>query len=344
MLFSIIVLVHKTDLPLLKRCFRSIQEQSFSDFECVIVCDDGSSPDDILPKDSRFKMVSVSACSVGKARNAGLSASLGSYIVFVDSDDMIAPSFLLGAFNLLQKKKYDLICFGCSRNIDSVFSSKLDMALGSDLNEAQKQKAFLDGIFVDSANNKLVVPLTCWGKIFSKETLSQNLVRFCDGLGIGEDVQFVAAFSVVSSKCYLNLPFVAYFYCDRSDSAMKTINTDFSWLEIGAQETIKTLSLPSVDPIYLKSAPKYYLSNLVHLCFRVFSTNGVCTRKDGKRMLRTAFPKNGALSHLIRPSSFKGLQRKLLSFALHYRLFGFAFFLIKMIYNSFLKQGKAASV
>ena len=95
---SIIVPVYKTE-KYLKRCIDSILAQSFTDFELILV-DDGSPDqsgaicDAYAVQDSRVKVVHQKNKGVSSARNAGLNIAQSQYIMFCDSDDVVAPTWI----------------------------------------------------------------------------------------------------------------------------------------------------------------------------------------------------------------------------------------------------------
>lgn len=90
---SIIVPVYNVE-KYLKRCIDSILNQSFTDFELILV-DDGSTDnsgkiiDEYALKDKRIKVIHKENGGQGSARNRGLDIAKGNYIGFVDSDDWI---------------------------------------------------------------------------------------------------------------------------------------------------------------------------------------------------------------------------------------------------------------
>lgn len=102
-LISIIVPVYNAENYLAK-CIRSIQNQSFSNLEIILV-DDGStdaSPaicDKFAVEDKRIKVVHKSNGGLSSARNTGLNVATGHYINFIDSDDFIAPDFYESLYN-----------------------------------------------------------------------------------------------------------------------------------------------------------------------------------------------------------------------------------------------------
>lgn len=96
--FSIIVPVYGTEKYITK-CLDSIRNQSFDDFEVIIV-NDGSPDnsqqiiDNFVKKDSRFKSFHKKNGGLSDARNFGVTKASGEYIVFVDSDDYISQDLL----------------------------------------------------------------------------------------------------------------------------------------------------------------------------------------------------------------------------------------------------------
>ena len=95
---SVIVPVYGVE-AYLDRCVQSLLEQSYRDFELILV-DDGS-PDSCgamcdawAAKDGRIKVVHKENGGLSDARNAGLAVASGAYIAFVDSDDWVAPDYI----------------------------------------------------------------------------------------------------------------------------------------------------------------------------------------------------------------------------------------------------------
>jgi glycosyltransferase involved in cell wall biosynthesis len=75
-------------------CLRSLSGQTFDDFEVVLIDDgslDGSAAiaADFASRDSRFRIITQENRGLGMARNAGVKGSVGEFIAFVDSDDVV---------------------------------------------------------------------------------------------------------------------------------------------------------------------------------------------------------------------------------------------------------------
>lgn len=93
--FSIITPVYNAE-RFLRECLDSILAQTNPDWECICV-DDGSSDSSLKilanysNRDLRFKVIHQGNAGPGVARNAALDIAKGEWVLFVDSDDVIAP-------------------------------------------------------------------------------------------------------------------------------------------------------------------------------------------------------------------------------------------------------------
>ena len=92
---SVIIPVYKVE-EYLDRCVQSVLAQTHEDMEVLLV-DDGSPDncgalcDGYAKKDSRVRAIHRENGGLSAARNTGLDAASGDYILFVDGDDYIAP-------------------------------------------------------------------------------------------------------------------------------------------------------------------------------------------------------------------------------------------------------------
>jgi glycosyltransferase involved in cell wall biosynthesis len=106
MKLSIVIPVYQV-ADTLPRCLDSIANQSFRDWQGILVDDastDGSSAicDDYVKQDRRFQVVHLKHNKgLSNARNVGLSKARGEYITFVDSDDFIADESFKTLFEIL---------------------------------------------------------------------------------------------------------------------------------------------------------------------------------------------------------------------------------------------------
>ena len=95
---SLIIPVYKVS-AYIERCLKSVIKQTYNHFECILV--DDASPDDSIAKCERmieeydgpiqFRILHHQQNKgLSVARNTGIDAATGDYILFIDSDDLIS--------------------------------------------------------------------------------------------------------------------------------------------------------------------------------------------------------------------------------------------------------------
>lgn len=112
---SIIVPVYKVE-QYIHKCVDSILNQTFTDFELILV-DDGSPDncgkicDEYAQKDERVRVIHKVNGGVSSARNLGVDEAEGEYISFIDPDDWIELNMYEDIFNFVDENNVDVACF-----------------------------------------------------------------------------------------------------------------------------------------------------------------------------------------------------------------------------------------
>lgn len=211
---SIIVPIYKVEKQL-KKCINSILNQTFSNFELILV-DDGSPDncgkicDEYQKKDNRIKVIHKENGGLSDARNAGLDIAKGEYIGFVDSDDIIHPRMYEILFKCINKNNSDIVqCkFKKFKNSDEV---KDDLDNYNEIfEEYDNNSAIMD--MMD--NNKINV--NSWNKLYKSE-LFQTL-RFPKGK-IHED-EFLTYKLLYNSKKITYVDQELYYYYQNDNGIM----------------------------------------------------------------------------------------------------------------------------
>ena len=106
----------------LPQCIDSLLDQSYSDFELILV-DDGSPDncpeicDDYAKKDARIKVIHKENGGLLSARKAGLDNAKGKYIAYVDGDDWVDKFYLDILHKLAVANDSDLVVTGHFKGI-----------------------------------------------------------------------------------------------------------------------------------------------------------------------------------------------------------------------------------
>lgn len=113
---SLVVPVYNTE-KYLNQCLDSILHQTLQEIE-IIVVNDGSTDssrsiiEKFRQKDSRIKAFHIVNGGVSAARNYGIEQSCGKYVMFVDSDDWIAPDMCAILYDKAEKFNVDFVICG----------------------------------------------------------------------------------------------------------------------------------------------------------------------------------------------------------------------------------------
>lgn len=118
---TVIVPIYKVE-RYLRQCVDSILGQDYGNLEVILV-DDGSPDgcpaicDEYAANDRRVKVIHKANAGLGMARNTGMQAATGDYIMFIDSDDWWQP----GVLGTLVKKAVDtdadILMYGYRRQL-----------------------------------------------------------------------------------------------------------------------------------------------------------------------------------------------------------------------------------
>ena len=117
MKFTFVIPVYNV-APWLRQCLDSVLGQTLGDWEAVCINDgstDGSPTilEEYATRDPRFRIVNQANRGLSAARNAGLDAAQGDYLLFLDSDDWLEANTLKTISDHLQGE--DMLCFGGRR-------------------------------------------------------------------------------------------------------------------------------------------------------------------------------------------------------------------------------------
>lgn len=208
-MISIIIPIYNAE-KWLNDCLYSIAQQSYEDFE-VLMVDDGSKDGSAaickqhVERDKRFKYFYQQNAGVSVARNTGLDNATGDWVCFVDSDDMIDKHHLREMLK-------------CSDQADTVwcgFSTEED-GLGKKSNESEitKEDLIRDIIFEKGKKPQL------WSLLYRRNIIEKNKLRFTPGCVRNEDYEFFMKYLTFCERPIVRNGYVGYYYRQNPQSVM----------------------------------------------------------------------------------------------------------------------------
>lgn len=207
-MFSIIIPVYKVE-KYLPKCLESVQNQTFTDFE-VILIDDGSPDccpalcDSFAKTDSRCKVIHQINKGLSVARNTGLEIATGRFIYFLDSDDTIANNLLEKLVKVFETRKVDIVGFSA---VVASMNSTYILSTGSRTDKIE------NGVEIAQKRVPLsTVPLYCYRHSF----LKKNCLLFKEKIYY-EDILFTALVFLENPQIYY-MDESLYFYNKREES------------------------------------------------------------------------------------------------------------------------------
>ena len=257
--FSIIVPVYNV-IEYLPQCVESIVNQSFRDYELILV-DDGSTDgsgdlcDALAEKYGKIHVIHKENGGHSSARKAGLTASGGEYILFVDSDDYLDVNLLQNVDVVLNEHYPDVVAFDFysvteEGEILSTYVNKEEEGLytGEKLSGI-RNRCIYDKTIKDLNTGNIAYSL--WSKIFRRSCIEAQLHAVPNEIVQGEDLAAVMpVLCACNSLCIYH--FAGYYYRQRNTSITHSFNKD----DLGRKEPLISHLLshtPGIDDmnIYL---------------------------------------------------------------------------------------------
>lgn len=111
-LFSVIVPAHNSS-GYIRKGLDSIRAQSFPDYELIVICDACTDSTEEIAREYTDRVITITAHRDGLARNAGLDAARGQWVLFMDDDDWFLHEFVFAQLaEKLTGADFDVLFFG----------------------------------------------------------------------------------------------------------------------------------------------------------------------------------------------------------------------------------------
>ena len=205
-LISIVIPVYNAE-KYLGGCLNSIQNQTYKNFEVILVNDGSIDHSETICKefvevDTRFRYFLKVNGGASSARNFGLDHVTGDFITFIDADDWVDENHLEVLINNIKENNSDMAVSSIKKfdNVSSfefrVYSNQEKYLLNYNKLNREEFLVILPKLIHASNSYKIAV-----SKLFKKELVSD--VRFDESIIYGEDLEFFF-------KLYVNINSISY--------------------------------------------------------------------------------------------------------------------------------------
>ena len=212
MIISTIVPVYNAE-KVLHYCVDSILNQTFKDFELILI-DDGSTDnsgalcDEYASKYDNITVRHTKNQGVSKARNTGIELAKGEYICFVDSDDYVEKDFLQEMVAKAEEG-FDFVLTAYQWVDDynhNVFKTVI-------YKEKESYSVVDKNSLMDLSS--LVLLSQPWNKLFKRKIIIENNIRMPEDISLGEDTVFVYRYlsSIINQRFVVINKLLYNYFC-----------------------------------------------------------------------------------------------------------------------------------
>ena len=205
-LVSVIVPVYNAEKTI-KRCVESILNQSYENYELILVNDgskdnSGNLCDKYAVEDSRICVIHKENGGVSSARNAGIVKASGKYLMFVDCDDSIDKDFFETYVRMIQEHSCDVVIGG----YDLIENEKVKKCI------PEKKGVYGTELWGHIAQKTEQYGYIC-SKIFRMELIKENKLFFSEKMYSQEDLDFcLSVYNYCQKFCLIDKTGYQYYY------------------------------------------------------------------------------------------------------------------------------------
>lgn len=216
MKFSIVIPVYNV-ADYLEKCVHSVLENDCTDCEILLV-DDGSTDgksgalcDELAKKSERIRVIHQENKGLGGARNTGIEASQGEYLLFIDSDDYIAPETLEVLREAVEQEPADIYSFHAVTVNEAGRCNPLPIS-----------EVYDDAFALRDHPEFLMAQPAAWARLWKRTLFTDTGIRYPSRVWY-EDIR-TSTKLFAAAKRIITLPHTLYFYLVRQGSITRNTN------------------------------------------------------------------------------------------------------------------------
>ena len=267
----------------LREMLKTVKNQTFKQWEAILV-DDGSTDgsaeicDETAKADPRFRVIHQQNAGVSTARNVGIEAARGEYLIFADADDLCQKTYFQKMVDAMRTYKPDLVLCGFDRFRTGFEKEQLITRYSITLMKNIKQ--FLH-LYTEPRIN--MFGISVWAKMYRKSMIDEHHIRFDPEISYEEDccfnadcVPYIRNVAVIGESLYR--------YRQMDESLSKSYRKDtFRFLVNGLRRRRELLHTYDMD-WYLFKLDQIFMIVVKATCIKIEQSN--LSRKEKREEYR----------------------------------------------------------
>lgn len=264
---SIIVPVYNAE-NYIERCVTSICNQSFTDWELILINDGSTDQSEIKckalgGKDQRIKTYSKNNGGAASARNYGLSIAQGEYVTFVDSDDFIEPNMYYNMLKTATRYDCDVVMCDCVKEMGEISKPFSHPIRKGYYDYEQLLKEYYPQLLMPD-NMDYPPTISNWLLIIKRKIIIDNHITYPEGIRFSEDLYFGSLIMCYAKSFYYMKGENYYHYVMTEGSVTHSLSEEKWKIFLKLYEKIKNTFIPMEQYDFSKQIARCLLFFLYH--------------------------------------------------------------------------------
>lgn len=251
----------------LEKCMYTILNQTDTRFEAILV-DDGSTDNSGALCDlyankypDIVRTIHKENGGLSSARNAGIDAAKGEFVIFPDPDDWLELNYVEKFITLQKQYEADLVCLGFYSEDNGVTIMENEGISSRLMNQREAQKALIISPKIKGF---------AWNKLYRLDIIRRNKLRFENDVGTTEDLDFAFRYLQYSSTVFFAPSTCVYHYLQREGAAT---HSSFNLRKIDSIKTYEKIISLTTIPELREAAESEICNTAINLMWEYLESN-----------------------------------------------------------------------
>ncbi len=331
---SIVIPVYNCE-DKLNRCIESVLNQSYCNFEIIIV-DDGSIDNSyniclkLQEKDTRIRLFHQKNKGASAARNYGLSKVEGDYVMFIDADDFIEFDMLITFIDAVKETNADYIMTSFyidKYGVDGKFISTKHALIRERLITSNDQ---IPGSIIDLIESERInAP---WGKLIKSSIIKEFNLKMPEHIILQEDLFFnIKVLSYVNVILVIDKPKYHYTIGSQESLTSRYFEKKFEMTDEVYNAIYDFYDLRCNDDTLLSRVKYIYIKNVYAGIINLFHPKCSLNRKEKMQYIRNIISSD-KFNLIVNSAHKSGIKYKVLAAVLKVKSVNLLYYFSRLLF------------